>query len=323
MTSVPVLLPPRRVRSALFVPTGQPRFLAGIDGRDMDAVILDLEDSVVDGGRSIARENVSAWMQSRQQGVGPVVFARINRLTAGELDDDLTAVVHPALQGVLLPKVSTVAEIGQLSEALAWHEGRRGMPLGTIRIWPLIETAEALSLIDRIAACSPRIAYLGGATAPGGDLARAVGFEVTAGGLETLFLRSQVLIAARAARVANPMTGMFTVIDDLEGFERFARESRSLGYEGLMIIHPDHIAVANAVFSPDAEAVADARSVIEALEAARRHGDGAIRHGGRMIDAAMADTAQRVLDEHDALLQRRRSAVDRQNTTVTGSDAFR
>lgn len=305
------------------MPTGQSRFLAGIDTRDMDAVILDLEDSVVDGGRSIARENVSEWMQARRPGVGPVVFARINRLAADELDDDLTAVVHPVLQAVLLPKVSTVSEIGQLSDALAWHEGRRGLPLGSIRIWPLIETAEALSIIDRIAACSPRIAYLGGATAPGGDLARAVGFEVTAGGLETLFLRSQVLIAARAARVANPMTGMFTAIDDLEGFERFARESRSLGYEGIMIIHPNHIAVANAVFSPDAEAVADARSVIEALETARLNGDGAIRHGGRMIDTAMADTARRVLDEHDALLHRQRPTNDQHNTTMTGSNAFR
>ena len=270
----------------------------------MDAVILDLEDSVVDGGRSVARANVSTWMQSRQPGVGPVVFARINRLAVDQLDDDLTAVVHPALQAVLLPKVSSPDEIGRLAEALAWHEGRRGMPLGSIRIWPLIETAEALSLVDRIATCSPRIAYLGGATAPGGDLARALGFEVSADGLETLFLRSQVLIASRAAGVANPITGMFTAIDDLDGFERFARQSRTLGYEGIMIIHPGHIEVANAVFSPDAVAVADARSVIEALEAARLNGDGAIRHGGRMIDTAMADTAQRVLDDHDAARQR-------------------
>ena len=302
MTTAPSPAP--RVRSALFVPTTQTRFLAGIDRRSTDAVILDLEDSVVDGGRATARANVAQWMRTRTHGAGPVVFVRISRIAAGQLDADLSAAVHPSLQAVLLPKVSTVAEIAQLSDALAWHEGRQGIALGTIRIWPLIETAEALRVVDEIAACSPRIAYLGGATAPGGDLARALGFEVSSDGLETLYLRSQVLIAARAAGVPNPITGMFTAIDDLEGFERFARQSRMLGYDGIMVIHPSHVDTANTVFSPDADAVNGARAVIEALETARLNGDGAIRHDGRMIDTAMADTARHVLAEHDSASQR-------------------
>jgi citrate lyase subunit beta/citryl-CoA lyase len=298
-----------RVRSALFVPTSQRRFLDGVDRRHADAVILDLEDSVTPDGRDEARGNVAAWLAGRTRDGGPALFARINQIETGQLEDDLAAVVQPALCGVVLPKVSSPNDIARLSSALAWHEGRIGLPLGSIRIWPLIETAAAVSHVFDIARADPRIAYMGGATAPNGDLARELGFEVTRSGVETIVLRSQVLIAARAAGVPNPITGMYTDIDDLAGFEDFARQSRTLGYDGIMVIHPSHVEIANAVFAPDAEAVAEAHAVIEALEAARRNGDGAVRHAGRMIDTAMEDTARRVIAEHQSLRSRQDEPV--------------
>jgi citrate lyase subunit beta/citryl-CoA lyase len=301
--STPDLLPVPRVRSALFVPTTQAKFLAGVDRRGADAVILDLEDGITPEGQDAGRANVRAWLRDRRPGVGPAIFSRVSRLSAGQMHDDLAAIVSPALRAVLLSKVTSVAEIATLSDALAWHEGRCGLPLGSIRIWPLIETAEALVLADRIASSSPRIAYLGGATARGGDLAHAIGFEVTANGLETLYLRSHVLIAARAAGVPNPITGMYTDLDDPDGFAKFARQSRSLGYEGLMVIHPSHVALANEVFSPGAAAVSGTHAIIDALETARERGDGAIRHDGQMIDTAMADRARQIFTDHLALAQ--------------------
>lgn len=287
-----------RIRSALFVPTNRQRFLDGIERRGADAVILDLEDGITSDRRDEARANVTAWLSGRRPGSGPELFVRINRLGVGLVDADLRAVVHPALRGVVLPKVSSAADVRELSVALAWHEGRQGLPLGSILIWPLIETAAAVSAAAEIANADPRVAYMGGATAPGGDLARELGFEVSPEGLETLVLRSQVLIAARAAGVPNPVTGMYTDLDDPTGFEVFARQSRSLGYEGIMVIHPSHVSVANRVFVPDDAAVAEAYQVIAALEHAERDGEGAIRHGGRMIDTAMADTARRVIADH-------------------------
>jgi citrate lyase subunit beta/citryl-CoA lyase len=125
----------------------------------------------------------------------------------------------------------------------------------------------------------------------------------------TVPAQHQVLIAARAAGVPNPITVMFTAIDDQDGFNRFARQSRALGYDGIMVIHPGHVAAANAIFSPDAEAVSGARSVLEALELAGRNGDGAIRHDGRMIDTAMADNARRVVAEHE-IFSRRAAAAE-------------
>ncbi len=291
---------PPRVRSALFVPGGQRRFLDRVERHGADAVILDLEDSVSDEGRAAARGNVADWLAGHRFGERPVAFARINALSTGQLDEDLVAVVHPALCGVVLPKVSAPADVTRLSTVLAWHEGRAGLPLGSILIWPLIETAAALVNVAEIAASDRRVAYLGGAVAPGGDLARELGFEVTGDGLETLVLRSQVLIAARAAGVPNPITGMYTDLDDLAGFESFARRSRALGYEGMMVIHPGHVEVANMVFTPDLAALADAHAVIAAVEAANPSGEAAVRHRGRMIDAAMVATARQLIANHEA-----------------------
>jgi citrate lyase subunit beta/citryl-CoA lyase len=293
-----------RIRSALFVPTSNSRYLDGIDRRHADAVILDLEDGITDESRDTARHHVSEWLAGRELGSGPAIFARINRLDAGHLDADLGALVRPALRGIVLPKVTSTDDVRQLSDALGWYEGRHGLPLGSIVVWPLIESAIAVNDAYEIGRCDRRVAYMGGATAPGGDLARALGIEVSKDGLETLVLRSQVLIAARAAGTFNPVTGMYTELDDLEGFERFAQQSRAIGYDGIMVIHPSHVPIANQLFTPGAAAVADARAVIEALEQARQAGAGAIRHEGRMVDKANADTAQRLIDEHEALLTR-------------------
>ncbi len=308
-----------RVRSALFVPATQQRYLDGVDRRDVDAVVVDLEDSVAAGGRDAARRRVSAWLEDRAPDAGAAVFARINPLADDQLDVDLDAVVHPALRAVVLPKVVAADDVRHLSAALAWHEGRRGLPFGGIAIWPLVETARAVRDVAAIAASDARVAYLGGATARDGDLARELGFEVTGAGLETLVLRSHVLIAARAAGVRNPMTGMFTGLDDPVGFESFARQSRQLGYEGIMVIHPSHVAIANAVFGPDDAAVADAHAVIAALEQAAHRGEAAVRHDGRMIDTAMAETARRVIADHQVIAARREAGADR-SSVAPGSE---
>src|SRR5206468_2865502 len=80
----------------------------------------------------------------------------------------------------------------------------------------------ALRTAYEIASSSPRIAYMGGATSRGGDLTRSVGFRFTPEGLETLFLRSKALIDMRSANVANPVSGMWGNIEDLEGLRTFA-----------------------------------------------------------------------------------------------------
>ena len=130
---------------------------------------------------------------------------RVAALGDGELDADLDAVVHPHLTAVLVPKVIHEDQVVEVAEALAHFEGRRAMPRGQVRIWPLVETAAAVQRSDRIARASARVAFMGGGTSRQGDIARALGFRWSAEGLETLYLRSKVLVdvAPRESRTRS------------------------------------------------------------------------------------------------------------------------
>ena len=282
--------PVPRVRSALFIPGSRADFLAKADQRGADAVLIDLEDSVVEGQIDAARASVSAWIRARLSPVDPVVCVRLHAPEDGELDRDLDAVVHPHLTAVLVPKVIHEDQVADVAEALAYYEGRRGIPRGQVRIWPLVETAAAVQRSDRIARASARVAFMGGGTSRQGDIARALGFRWSAEGLETLYVRSKVLVDVRAAGVPNPISGLVSSLEGTEDLETFARQSQALGYEGLMVIHPSQVALVNEVFSPTAQERQEAREVLAALADAEAHGLGAVTYRGRMIDRANIET---------------------------------
>lgn len=284
-----------RIRSALFVPAQRAEFLHKADDRGADALILDLEDAVAESGKSAARSNAADWLADRRRGDGAWAMARINTSQVEELESDLAAVVHDSLLAVLVPKITQPDDVRLVADLLSWHEGRQGVRRGQTLIWPIIETAAAVRRADEIACASDRIEFMGGGTSRDGDLARSVGFEWTPEGLETLVIRSQTLVAARAAGVQHPMTGLVSGLADIAEVRTFAQSSRQLGYTGMMVIHPDQVATVNEVFTPTLERLDDARRVIRALDHAATEGIGAVEHDGRMIDGAMAQTAMKVL----------------------------
>jgi citrate lyase subunit beta/citryl-CoA lyase len=102
----------------------------------------------------------------------------------------------------------------------------------------------------------------------------------------------------RAAGVPNPMTGVVTNLRDLGEVEAFARQSRAIGYEGMMVIHPSHVPIVNEVFAATAEDVAAAKRLLEAWDGAARDGLGAVDHDGEMIDAAMVRVARDLITRH-------------------------
>ena len=139
---------------------------------------------------------------------------------------------------------------------------------------------------------------MGAGTSRQGDIARALRFKWTPENTETLYVRSKVLVDVRAAGVPNPMSGLISIIDSTKEMEMLARQSRELGYEGLMAIHPSHVPIINEIFSPSAEELQEAREVLEALKDAEARGLGAVTYKGAMIDKAMAETikAEGILD---------------------------
>ena len=290
----------RRIRSALFVPAHQRQFRETAIDCAADAVILDLEDSVPPAERPAARAEIGEWLADAGATPTPAVCVRINGPSEGCLDDDLAAAVRPGLEAVMVSKVSDASEVRHVADLLAAHEERAGMPVGSVRVWPILETALAVRNAYELACASERVAYMGAAAAPNGDIARALGLGWTDTFLETLFLRSKVLLDVRAAGVPNPMTGVVTSLRGLEELEAFAQQSRAIGYEGMMVIHPSHVPVVNEIFGPSDEELAAARRLIAATDQAAAMGAGAIEHEGRMVDAAMVRVAQDLIAKSEA-----------------------
>lgn len=284
-----------RLRSALFVPGHRSDFLSKVDRSAADGVIVDLEDGVSAEGKNEARVVAGSWLRSRSRIDAPAVCVRVNPLRASVLEVDLESIVHDALLAVVLPKTSGPDDVRELAEMLAHFEGKRGLPQGHVRIWPLVESAEAVLVAHEIARASSRIAFMGGGAAERGDLASSVGFRWTAEGAETLYIQSKLLVAVRAARVHNPMTGMVSRIPDRDVVRAFALRGRQIGYEGMMVIHPSHVPIVNEVFSPTLSEIEEAKGILAALDAAHARGDGATAFDGQMLDVAMAASAEAVL----------------------------
>jgi citrate lyase subunit beta/citryl-CoA lyase len=299
-----VLPPPPPIRSLLFVPGNREDRIRRALASDADAVAIDLESATPAGelgnARAICRrvigERAAAAPTPGDRGERPAVFVRVAEARSPDQAADLAAVVGPGLAGILLPQVVEPADVVATDAALTRLEAAAGLPIGRLRILPLVESASAIRLAYEIASASPRVAYMGGATSRGGDLARSLGYRFSAGGQETLFLRSKVLVDVRAAGVPNPLSGLWGRIDDLDGLRAFALQARDLGYEGLMTIHPKQIPIVHEIFSPTADELAEWQRILEAMAQAAREGLGAIRLDGRLVDEAHARTARQQLE---------------------------
>ncbi|GAA2094603.1 MULTISPECIES: HpcH/HpaI aldolase/citrate lyase family protein [Brevibacterium] len=278
------------LRSMLFVPGGRLSLIDKARRSGADAVIIDLEDAVPASSKASAREEVAEFLRSVGDDDYPF-FVRVNDLSSAEAGRDIAAIVGPGLTGVVVPKVSTGEDIRFVERLLRWTEADAGATKRTL-ITPVLETAQAIRNAYELCAASERVAYVGGLGVKGGDVERELGYRWTPAGAETFTLRSNVLVDVRAAGVRSPVCGLWTDIDDLEGLERFAEENRQLGYEGMIAIHPSHIATINRVFTPTAEELDHDRRLIAAMDQAAGGGTGAVVFEGRMIDEAMAETSR-------------------------------
>jgi citrate lyase subunit beta / citryl-CoA lyase len=284
----------RPSRSSLFVPGNRREWIEKAVGYGADTLILDLEDSVPDGEKAAARGIVKAGVKMLKA-KGQACSVRINAFATGLTLDDLESVICPELESVSLPKVETSADLHKLDTLLTHLERRMGIPDGQIETPLGCETAKAMRNVYRIATSCRRVKRVSLAAGPGGDAARAIGYQWSKEGMETLFLRSKVVLDARAAGIPYPTISSWWNIKDLEGLERDARWNRSLGYRGQTVMHPSHVPIVNKVYTPTAEEIAFHKGLIQAMEEARRQGIAAVTYKGDMVDEAMVKTSREML----------------------------
>jgi citrate lyase subunit beta / citryl-CoA lyase len=279
----------RPYRSILFVPGHRPAWVEKAIASGAECVVLDLEDSVPAAEKAAARAVVAESIaRVRRTNTEVGLLVRVNPLATRLTGADLEAVVVPGLTGIFAPKIEQATDVLRYDALLDHFEQRNGVS-GLEYIVP-VETVQAIQNCREVALASPRVGAMIGPSAEHADIARAVGYEWTPEGLETLYLRSRVLLACREAGI-HALTGLWEDLENLVGLREFARRGRQLGFRGMIAIHPRHVAVVNEVFTPSAEDIAFYEGLVKAYEAAAAEGAGAVRYRGLHIDKAHFDKA--------------------------------
>ena len=286
------------IRASLFVPAHRPDWVAKALRVAPGGVVLDIEDSVPPEHKPAAMAQLHGEI-AELKAAGVAAFVRLNPMSE-ETAMELKAAVTEGLTAVVLPKASSAAEIAALADLLSYFEGRADLPHGTVGILPLPETAEGMLHASDLAGASPRVKGLHGAISGpvSGDFARAFGFRATLEGSEQLYLASKLVLDSRAGGAMYPIAGIFgTPIEDTAAAERMIRRAKEIGYSGVAVMHPSHVAIAKAVYRATAEERAYFQGMLDAFAAAEKAGLGAVRYQGAMVDYAMLALAREVLAE--------------------------
>lgn len=295
MTAAAIVVPP--IRSQLFVPGNRRDWMDKALGSGADALALDLEDAVPPQEKDRARQRTQEFLEAR--GAERWCTVRVAPADDPRCLGDIEVAVAGGARAIALPKVESLDDIVVADRLISWAEARCGRPVGSTALTPSLETAWAIHFAHAVATASPRVALTGAVAPRGGDVERNVGYRWTPSGEESFAFRSNVLLAMRAAGVANPLSGLWTDVGALDGLERLAVEARAIGYDGLVVIHPSHVSIVNRVFTAAPQELRYHRELIAALEAAQAEGRAAIQFRGAMVDIAMLETARAVLAQAD------------------------
>jgi citrate lyase subunit beta/citryl-CoA lyase len=303
----------RAWRSLLFVPVLSERFLAKAHERGADAIILDLEDSILPVNKAAARAALPAAVPRVAQ-AGADVVVRINR----PLDlavADIAAAVMPGVAALMLPKVMGPEHVRLLAELVTDREAALGMPIGHTRFLALIESPAALPHVYAIAA-EPRMA---GMSVGGEDMATELGAIPSADSMYVFAM--QGLAAARTAGIL-PMgsMGQLANIADLDSYRSGLKRGKALGFITASCIHPAHVPIINEEYGASDAELDRARRLLAAFDAAAADGAGAVAFEGSMIDLPVVIRAQRLLERAKSWA---RSGNPSRPRGASGADGYR
>jgi citrate lyase subunit beta/citryl-CoA lyase len=273
------------MRSLLFVPATGGSKLDKAMQSGADAVIIDLEDSIQESEKAAARASAADFLKDAvPRASRPRILVRVNGLHSGLIDDDLDAVVGGNPDAIMLPKAEGGASVIHADAKLSAREAIHGLPEGTIQILAIAtETAASLFLVGSYAGASSRLL---GLTWGAEDLSAELGAEANRdkeGSFLDPYRLARALCLAGAAAARLPAFDTVTVdFRNSVALRREAEEARREGFRGKMAIHPAQVPLINEVFTPKAEAIANARAIVAAFDA--NPGKGAVAVGGVMHD---------------------------------------
>ncbi|MDC1482377.1 L-malyl-CoA/beta-methylmalyl-CoA lyase [Ascidiaceihabitans sp.] len=308
--------PARPNRCQLFGPGSNTKLFAKMAASAADVINLDLEDSVAPSDKDIARQNVMEAINTIDWGT-KTLSVRINSLDTPYWYRDVVDLLEQAgerLDQIMIPKVGCAADVYAVDALVTAIEGAKGRTK-RIAFEVIIESAAGLTHVEEIAASSPRLQAMSLGAA---DFAASMGMQTTGiGGTQDNYYMLQgeqkhwsdpwhwaqaAIVAACRTHGILPVDGPFGDFSDDEGFRAQARRSATLGMVGKWAIHPKQIGLANEIFTPSAEAVAEAREILAAMQTATENGEGATVYKGRLVDIASIKQAEVIVRQSKMII---------------------
>ena len=282
-------------RSVLFMPGSNPRALEKARTLPADGIILDLEDAVAPDAKASARDAIAQAVTAGGFGQREVII-RINALDSPWWIDDVTMAGKVKPDGILVPKVSSVADLAAIADRLGDINADM-----SIKVWAMIETSGAILHAEQLAASSKDSEMrLAGFVFGPNDIARETRIRMMPGRAAMLPMITHCILAARLYGL-EMLDGPFGGIGDAAGFREEATQGRDIGFDGKTLIHPGQIDACNEIFTPPPEEVAYARRVIAAFQQPENASRGAIQMDGKMVERLHAEMAKRTIAISDAI----------------------
>ncbi len=276
-------------RSLLFVPATSARKVEKAFASAADGVIVDLEDAVATAEKGAAREAAAGLLAARH---GKPVFVRVNALGTPFCYDDMLMAAAAAIDGIVLPKAESAADIQTVDWLLTQLEARAGKPPGGIELLPIVETARGVAAAGSIAAASQRLRRLAfGAV----DLALDMDVDLADEAGAVTQARFALTLATASAGLEGPLDTVWTDIADSAGLAASARRARAMGFSGKACIHPAQLEPVNDAFSPSPAELERARAIVAAFDRAEAAGLAAVSVDGAMVDYPVVLKARRTL----------------------------
>lgn len=285
------------LRSFLFAPGNHPRRVEKALALGADAVILDLEDAVAVAEKAATRKTIVEALSRPRRCKG---YVRVNAISTPWCLRDLMEVVGPGLDGIVLPKVESAADLRTVDWLITNLERERGLPVGRIDLMPIIETAVGFARLDKILAArtlreTPDRWRVRRISFGAGDFTNDVGMSWTPGEEELAELRVRLIVASRAAGLEPPVDTVWIHLQDAAALRRSVERSLRMGFQGRLCIHPDQVVVVNEIFTPTVAEVERAQRIVKAFEEAEAAGLAAIQVDGVFVDYPIVYRAQRTL----------------------------
>lgn len=278
----------RLLRSLVFVPGNNPRFLEKAKTLFGDIVCFDLEDSVPPNEKISARNLIKEALTKRSE-YKAEVYVRTNSPLSGLIPNDLHQIVQKGIDGIVIPKVNNIKELKKIEKLLVVLEKKR--KLKPIELIPSIESAEGVVNAYNIASSSKRISALVFGVF---DLLNDMGIEYTKQADGAKYARTKIPVDAKAAG-KYAIDAIWQDLNDETGLEQDCITGRNLGYVGKSIIHPNQILITHRIFHPTKEEIVWAEKVCQAYIESTNKNKGATIIEGKMIDEVHFKRAKTLL----------------------------